>query len=290
MSFNPLDYPMLLADPLHLPNHRAWIGHIPFAFALVQMARPDVLVELGVYQGSSYCAFCQAVAHLQLPTRCFAIDSWRGDAHTGNVEDRTLEELRAHHDPLYGGFSTLLRTEFDTALPQFEDGSIDVLHIDGLHTYDAVKHDFETWLPKLSDTGVVLLHDTTVRKDDFGVWRLWEEVSKRYPSFEFTHSYGLGVLAVGDNAPPGVLQFIKTARERSAHVQRMFSVLADRIYKETFLQRLGTFLDATQGYLDNWRRHIGQHVDDSPIDGQRDPLGAAQRVARDMQSIAAASG
>jgi hypothetical protein len=289
MSFNPLDYPMLLADPLHLPNHQAWIGHIPFAFALMQMARPDVLVELGVYQGSSYCAFCQAVEHLGLPTRCFGIDTWRGDAHTGKVEDRILEELRAHHDPRYRGFSTLLRTEFDTALPQFEDGSIDVLHIDGLHTYDAVKHDFETWLPKLSDTGVVLLHDTTVRRDDFGVWRLWNEVSKRYSSFEFTHSYGLGVLAVGDKAPPAVLQFIETARERPVYVQRMFSVLADRIYQETFLRRLATFLDGTQSYLDNWRRHIGQTVEDSPIDAQRDLFGAAQRVSRDMQAIAAAS-
>ncbi|MEI2642880.1 MAG: class I SAM-dependent methyltransferase [Candidatus Nanopelagicales bacterium] len=47
--------------------------------------------------------------------------------------------------PRYPGFSYLMRMYFHEALDHFEDESIDLLHIDGLHTYDAVKEDFTTW-------------------------------------------------------------------------------------------------------------------------------------------------
>ena len=198
---DPLFRPIALARP-ELDTPSAWSDLIPLGMTLVDFVRPRLLVELGTKNGISYCAFCQAVVALGLDTRCLAVDTWEGDATTTIHDgDQMLASLREHHDPRYGSFSTLLRMTFDEALGRVEDGSVDLLHIDGWHAYEAVRHDFETWLPKLSDRGVVLLHDVMVRTDGFGVGRFWEELEARYPTFRIEHGAGLGIAAVGIDAP-----------------------------------------------------------------------------------------
>ncbi len=171
--------------PFSSPTHRceSWHMHMLFAFAVVQILRPKRIVELGTHKGDSYCAFCQAVDELGLEAACFAVDSWEGDEQAGFYGPEVLENLAVYHDPLYGRFSRLVKAYFDEALPFFEDRSIDLLHIDGCHTYEAVKKDFRAWLPKVSDRGIVLLHDTNVREREFGVWRLWEEIRSDFSAF-----------------------------------------------------------------------------------------------------------
>jgi len=187
--------------PARLGLVSAWWGHVPFAQWLVAAARPKNVVELGTHHGVSYCAFCEAVLRAGLDCQCSAVDTWQGDPQTGFYSSDVYRELAAFHAPRYGSFSNLIRTAFDSALEYFTDGTVDLLHIDGLHSYEAVKHDFFNWKPKLSARAVVLLHDTEVKSGDFGVWRLWDELKSHYPHFSFIHSHGLGVLAVGDDAP-----------------------------------------------------------------------------------------
>jgi hypothetical protein len=194
---------------------------------------PRTMVELGTYSGASYLAFCQAVQEMELTTNCAAVDTWAGDAHTGKYEDTVYQELRAYHDPRYGAFSRLLRMSFDEALKIFEDGSIDLLHIDGLHTYEAVRHDFESWLPKMSEQGVVLFHDTVVRHRDFGVFRLWDELQERYPtSFQFIHSFGLGVLGIGQQLPAAIVTLFDISKRPQGvqFIRMVYSELAKRCY------------------------------------------------------------
>lgn len=171
----------------------AWDGHQRFAYDLVRYLKPKRVVELGTHYGLSFFSFCQAVKDAGLRTRCYAVDTWQGDGHTGGYPEEvynTVSRMACEH---YAKNAVLLRSTFDEALPKFRNGSISLLHIDGFHTYEAVSHDYRTWLPKLAENGVVLLHDIHVYIDGFGVRHLWDEL-KDVPRFEFTHAYGLGVL------------------------------------------------------------------------------------------------
>ena len=210
---------IILEFPDRLTDTTSWHGHIPFAFWSIAALQPKVFVELGTHKGDSYASFCQAVDTLSLPTLCYAVSAWREDRQAGSSGDEIYEDLARYHDPRYGTFSRLVRSSFDESVRQFPDGSIDLLHIDGPHTYRAVRHDFELWRPKLTSRGVVLFHDTAVKRGNFGVWRLWEELKQQYPHFEFTHSHGLGVLAVGPDIP-APLHVITQYREREASAFR----------------------------------------------------------------------
>lgn len=174
----------------------AWSELVPLQFAIFTIMRPRRYVELGTHNGMSFFAACQAKKNLSLQCECVAIDSWKGDEHASYYSEEVFEKFKSflsirHQEEYY------IRSLFINALECFESGSIDLLHIDGLHTYEAVKEDFETWLPKMSDRGVIMFHDTNVYKTGFGVWRLWGELKGIYPSYEFKHSHGLGIIYVG---------------------------------------------------------------------------------------------
>jgi len=200
----------------------AWTQHIPFAFFLMAVMKPKKVVELGSFLGSSFFAFCQAAKELDIDTQCYAVDTWEGDKHAGHYDDDIYKTVVAAHSH-YREFAYLLRMTFDKANKLSETNNVDLLHIDGLHTYEAVKHDFETWLPKMSDNGVIIFHDTTEMKEDFGVWRLWNEISTQYPSANFSHGHGLGILLVGSKVKKELRRFVKDKHFHS--YEHLFHIL-----------------------------------------------------------------
>ena len=180
-----------------IPRHlvlSTWAHHLPFAYDLIAALKPSLLVELGTYSGLSFFCFCQSMQEHEVDGVCYAVDTWQGDEHTGAYGEDIYESVSEHSREFYAAFSYMMRMMFNEALDHFTDESIDLLHIDGLHTYEAVSRDFEAWYPKVKPGGIILLHDIMARLKDFGVWKFWEENSHRFESFEFKHGFGLGVI------------------------------------------------------------------------------------------------
>jgi GT2 family glycosyltransferase/glycosyltransferase involved in cell wall biosynthesis len=221
----------------------AWHEHIPFAFWLVKALQPRSIVELGTHWGVSYAAFCQAVDRCGLAARCHAVDTWEGDPHAGEYDGEVFAAVSTLNEARWHRFSTLLRSRFDEARAYFGVGEVDLLHIDGFHTYEAAAGDFATWRDTLSDCGVVLFHDVNVREREFGVWRFWRELKTKYPHFEFHHGHGLGVLGVGSRFPAAIQALFAASDQplRAAAIRGLFAARGDAI-RNRWLHRAATTL------------------------------------------------
>lgn len=172
-----------------------WSGHKYFSYDLVRNFKPKKIVELGTHLGCSLFSFAQAVQDEKLNTQLDAIDTWQGDKHAGAYDELIFSKVKEIKKACYPKVKiNLIRKTFDEASREYPDNSIDVLHIDGLHTYKMVKHDYDTWFNKVKYNGIILLHDIAVKKWGFGVYKLFEEIKKDFRTIMFDHSYGLGVI------------------------------------------------------------------------------------------------
>ena len=163
----------------------AWTGHRIFAEWLVWNTFPETIVELGVDYGYSTFVFANALKGTS--GTIYGIDLFMGDVHTGyrntyetvkkNIVDHAVTNLE------------LVVGEFDS-ISKLWKTPIDILHIDGLHTYEAVKNDFTKWSPFVKENGIVLFHDIAIQS--FGVKEFFRELTGGYKLF-FLHSAGLGI-------------------------------------------------------------------------------------------------
>lgn len=205
-----------------LLRYLPWAGHRAFAYDYVRNERPSCIVELGSYYGCSAFAFLQAMKDGGITGSFYAVDTWEGDSFTKNdyredicgqykeiqdtcfsdwdfsfEKDSSDKELQKG-DTVSDKGAHMLRMTFDEAVRLFEDDSIDLLHIDGSHLYEDVKHDFLTWKNKVKKDGVIFFHDISdeeVFGEVMGSHVFWKELVSQYPlTLEFPFSLGLGVL------------------------------------------------------------------------------------------------
>lgn len=110
-------------------------------------------LEVGSYLGASAIITAR---NLPAGATLTCVDTWRNDGMSEGVRD-TFREFVDNTKPYADRIAALRMTSAEAA--QDFAGEIDFLFIDGDHSYEGCKADFEAWVPKLRDGGVVVFHD-----------------------------------------------------------------------------------------------------------------------------------
>ena len=180
----------------------AWEGHANFAINLVKVFNPKVTVDLGVDYGFS--TFCLAYEN---KGETFGIDWFQGDAHAGYRN--TLNSVLELYSNLKITFDipdvTFVKGDFNE-IAKVWTRQIDILHIDGLHTFEAVKLDYQTWSSFCNYESVILFHDVESFADTVG--KFFNELD----GYKLVHSgsAGLGVFTKSKEKYSIISQIINT--------------------------------------------------------------------------------
>jgi cephalosporin hydroxylase len=167
------------------------------ALALVASIAPAVIVEIGCDAGGTlYC-------WRQLCDRVYGITLVDNSPATGGQQypltDHGAVVLRADsHDPLSVAW----------LIDQLDGCQVDVLHIDGDHSYDGVRADYEMYSPVVRPGGLVLFHDVlNVWDQRVDVPRFWADLTGgvgRVITSRRARPLGFGVFTKEPTAPAPV--------------------------------------------------------------------------------------
>lgn len=127
---------------------------------LAQAAGLRSIVEIGAYLGASASAFAAGLARARnTAARIYCVDTWKNDAMSEGQRDtmelflRNIGAYRERIVPVRGWSTGVVETIGAQA------GSVDLLFIDGDHSYEGCLADWKAYAPLLSPNAVVAFHD-----------------------------------------------------------------------------------------------------------------------------------
>jgi len=135
----------------------------PLLESLVYLNQAKVVVEVGVAEAKSTDWLCRG-AKLRGGV-VYGYDLW--DTHGLNNQFEhwsSKEKCEAYLQSK--GHTNFELTKINSRTPEFakliksKHPSIDLAYIDGCHSYDGIKNDFDIIYPLLSESGVIVFHDT----------------------------------------------------------------------------------------------------------------------------------
>lgn len=180
---------------------RSW--QIPSEFvgmvAWAMQQKPANILEIGTAKGATLLAWCRMATN-----KVISVDL-PGGVHGGGYP---AVKQRLYHHFVAGRPGTKLCCIQDDSHAEatrrkaevfLEGDRLDILFIDGDHTYSGVKRDFELWSPLVRPGGYVIFHDILPHKalHDCEVDKLWSELKQNHTWQEFVEDPAQGWAGIG---------------------------------------------------------------------------------------------
>jgi hypothetical protein len=178
-----------------------WREISPFVFWLIEIMRPNLIVDIGSQCGTAYSMLCQAIHQNEFETKCISVRYSSDDTLSDNHKISINRLQDAYEMSRYGHFLIFRDGGIVDPVAGIADRMVDMIYIDGMSISALRANSFLSWLPKLSERGVILLSGINRRSLSADAKRLWVEASEGLPKFELFHGEGLGLLGVGPNPP-----------------------------------------------------------------------------------------
>jgi len=172
--------------PARYRRESSFLYHMPLAFWLMDVVKPNILIEVGLDDGQGYFGFCQAMERLNMAGRCY-----------GFSEEAPEETLLTHNNENYQEFSTIAERPAAEALRRFKDGTIDVLVVNTALPEETLKSLADVWSRKLSDRSVILLHNYLDQPQEAVVQEMIDEMNAKNRIITFEKESGLAVVLHG---------------------------------------------------------------------------------------------
>jgi predicted O-methyltransferase YrrM len=176
---------------------------------MVRERQPRVVVEIGTRIGGTFYGLCKTAA----PDATLVSIDLPGGPFGGGYEESHLPRLRSYARPHQTTFFIRGDSHDASTLEQLQtflgDRPVDVLFIDGDHTYEGARMDYDMYAPLVRPGGLVAFHDIVpapapnrADKPASEVDRVWDDVkSQGSRAWEFVQRSGgpwagIGVLEV----------------------------------------------------------------------------------------------
>lgn len=201
--------------------------------------QPQTLLEIGTANGGTLFLLSKIatdnanIISIDLPDGQFGgeyFPNWKQPLYESFAsENQKIHLIRAnsHDEDTFAKVKTLVGEK-----------KIDFLFIDGDHTYEGVKKDFEMYKSLLANEGIIVFHDICKgNTKDVNVHKFWNEIKSKYLSAEIidsdgTYHYGIGLIvnSIQKGESKKYIEILKTILE----VKNAQSIRDNKEFFETF--------------------------------------------------------